>query len=162
VQFGKAFGQHVTVISRSEKKREMAMGELGADAFIASSNEQAIKGAAGSLDAVIDTVSAEHDFNQVLSLLKTNGKLVCVGAPPDSSSFRPFSIISKRLSICGSLIGGIKETQEMLDFCAEKKISCTCEVISADYVNEAFRRMGDGDVHFRFVIDTLRTSMTGL
>lgn len=161
VKFGKAFGQHVTVISRSEKKKELATKELGADALIASSNEEDLKKAAGSLDAVIDTVSAKHDLNQMLSLLKTDGKLVCVGVPPEPVPVRLPGILYSRLSICGSLIGGVKETQEMLDFCAEKNIFCTCEVISADYVNEAFKRMQDGDVHFRFVIDTLKTLVQG-
>lgn len=157
LQFGKAFGQHVTVLSRSNAKREMALGELGADAYLVSNDEDAMAAAAGSLDAIIDTVSAKHDLNELLNLLDIDGKLISVGAPAEPLEVGMFNLLAKRRMIGGSLIGGIKETQEMLDFCADKGISCTCEVIDASYTNEAFDRMEKGDVHFRFVIDTLKS-----
>ena len=157
MQFGKAFGQHVTVISRSDKKKDMALNELGADEFLVSKDEDAMAGAAMSLDAIIDTVAAKHDLNEYLNLLTIDGKLISVGAPAEPLEVGMFNLLGKRRMIGGSLIGGIKETQEMLDFCADNDISCTCEVIDADYMNKAFDRMEAGDVHFRFVIDTLKS-----
>ena len=133
------------------------MNELGADAYIATSSEDAIKEAAESFDAIVDTVSAKHDIQQLLGLLKVDGKLLCVGVPPEPYTVSAAGFVMRRRLIGGSLIGGIKETQEMLDFCAEKDISCDVEVVGADYVNKAVDRIVDGDVKFRFVIDTLKT-----
>jgi D-arabinose 1-dehydrogenase-like Zn-dependent alcohol dehydrogenase len=156
-RFAKAFGQKVTVLSRSDKKKDFALKELGADAYIPTSDEEAVKAAAESFDAIVDTVSAKHDLQQLLGLLKVDGKLLCVGVPPEPYSVSAAGFVMRRRMIAGSLIGGIKETQEMLDFCAEKDISCEVEVIDADYTNEAVKRIIDGDVKFRFVIDTLKT-----
>jgi alcohol dehydrogenase (NADP+) len=135
----------------------LASTSLGADAYIATSSEDAIKEAAESFDAIVDTVSAKHDIQQLLGLLKVDGKLLCVGVPPEPYTVSAAGFVMRRRLIGGSLIGGIKETQEMLDFCAEKDISCDVEVVGADYVNKAVDRIVDGDVKFRFVIDTLKT-----
>jgi D-arabinose 1-dehydrogenase-like Zn-dependent alcohol dehydrogenase len=155
VKFGKAFGQHVTVISRSDAKRKDAMKSLCADAFIASSDAEAVRAASESFDAIVDTVSAQHDIQQLLSMLTTDGKLLCVGVPSDPYQIHASGLVMKRRMIAGSLMGGIKETQEMLNFCAEKSITSDVEVINADDVNEAVERMVTGDVKYRFVIDTL-------
>lgn len=155
VKFGKAFGQHVTVLSRTDAKREDALKSLGADAFIATSDAEAVTAAAASFDAIIDTVAAQHDIQQLLDMLTTDGKLLCVGVPNKPYQIHASGFIMKRRTITGSLIGGIKETQEMLNFCAEKNITSDVEVIKANYVNEAVHRMVAGDVKYRFVIDTL-------
>jgi len=153
VKFGKALGQHVTVISRSDDKKETAMKELGADDFLISKDEDAMKQAAMKFDAIIDCVSAPHDLQQMLSLLKPSGKLIILGIPTKPYEITASSIIPKRRMIAGSLIGGVKETQEMLDFCAEKNITSMVEVVTADKINESFERMHKGDVKYRFVID---------
>jgi 8-hydroxygeraniol dehydrogenase len=144
VKFGKAFGCHVTVLSRGHKKEEMALKELGADAFIATGNEDEVKQAAESLDAIIDTVAMPHDIQQLLGMLKVDGKLICVGIPSEPYSLSAAGFVMRRRMIGGSLIGGLKETQDMLDFCAEKNIVSDVEVIGADYVNEAYKRTEDG------------------
>jgi alcohol dehydrogenase (NADP+) len=132
--------------------------ELGADDFCATSdNEEGIKAHAETFDAIVDTVAANHDINQLLGMLTVDGKLLCVGVPSEPYAIAAAGFIMRRRTIAGSLIGGIKETQEMLDFCAEKDISCDVEVINADYVNKAVERIVDGDVKFRFVIDTLKS-----
>jgi uncharacterized zinc-type alcohol dehydrogenase-like protein len=105
-------------------------------------------------DFIIFTVSAECDFSLYLNLLKTNGKLILVGAPPTPIPISAFSIIPTRRTIAGSMIGGIKETQDMLDFCSIHNIVCDIETISADKINEAYERAVAGDVKYRFVIDT--------
>ena len=101
----------------------------------------------------MDTVSAEHDYNFYLGLLRTNGTMVCVGVPPSPTPVAAFSIIFGRKSLAGSLIGGLPETQEMLDFCAEHNIVSDIELIRMDEINEAYERMVKGDVRYRFVID---------
>lgn len=151
VKFGKAFGCHVVVLSTSISKREEALQRLGADEFVHVKNPEEMNAFTGTLDGIIDTVSAHHDLS--ISLLKTNGKYVCVGAPPEAFSVNAFSLIFKRIMIGGSLIGGIKETQEMLEFCAKENIVCDIEKIPIDYINEAYERMMKSDVRYRFVID---------
>ena len=153
VKFGKAFGCHVTVISTSPSKKEEAMSGLGADAFLVSKDEEEMKAAARSLDGIINTVSAQHDLAPYLDLLKTNGKLVLVGVPPEPFGLHAFQVIGKRVSVGGSLIGGIKETQEMLDFCGENGIVSDIEKVDIHYVNTAMERMIKSDVKYRFVID---------
>lgn len=153
VRFWKAFGCHVTVISRSESKRDEALHRLGADNFIVSTNEEEMHTHAGTLDGIIDTVSAPHDLGVTLAFLKVNGKYVLVGAPTEPYSVNAFQLLFRRNMIAGSLIGSIKETQEMLDFCAEKKIVCDIEKIPIDYINTAYERMMKSDVRYRFVID---------
>ncbi|KAG2436960.1 hypothetical protein HXX76_006476 [Chlamydomonas incerta] len=144
VKIGKGLGLHVTVIFTSEAKREEAVKHLGADAFIA---------AAGSLDGIIDTVSAKHDLAALVGLLRVDGRLVLVGVPEVPLDLPSAALIFKRAMVSGSLIGGIKQTQEMLDFCGEKGITASIEKIPIDYVNTAYERMLRSDVRYRFVID---------
>jgi len=152
VKFGKAFGAHVTVISTS-KSKEADAKRLGADAFLLSTDAEAVQRAADSFDFILDTVSAEHDLNSVLSMIKQDGSLVLVGVPPQAPAIHPFSLIPRRRSVAGSMIGGIKETQEMLDFCAEKGIVSDIELIPMSEINNAYARMIKNDVRYRFVID---------
>ncbi len=108
---------------------------------------------ANYFDFILDTVSASHDYNLYLNMLNTNGKMVCVGAPPDPAQVPAFNLIMNRRSLGGSLIGGIPETQEMLDYCAEHNIVSDVEVINIKDINQAYERMIKGDVRYRFVID---------
>lgn len=157
VKFGKAFGMHVTVISRSENKKKDALEHLGADAYLVSSDEEQMAAAANTLDGIVDTVAIDHDFNTYVNLLDTNGKYVVVGLQPEPIKFGAFSLIGKRVSFGGSLIGGIQETQEMLDFCSANNIVCDIEKVPMSYANEAFERMIKGDVKYRFVLDVNAT-----
>ncbi|KAI7835473.1 hypothetical protein COHA_010630 [Chlorella ohadii] len=153
VKWGKAFGCEVTVISTSPSKKDEALNRLGADKFVVSRNKEEMEAAAGTLDGIVDTVSAKHDLVTYLSLLKTNGKFVIVGVPAEPFELPSFAVVFKRLTVGGSLIGGIKETQEMLDFAAQHGIVCDTEKIGIDYVNTAMERLVKNDVHYRFVID---------
>lgn len=153
VKFLKAMGIKTTIISTSPHKRDEALSVLGADAFLVSRDEEAMKSAAATMDGLIDTVSANHDLAGLLALLKTSGTLVCVGVPPDPPAMPTFSMVFRRLKIGGSLIGGIQETQEMLDFCGKHNITCMSEIIPITEVNTAFERMLKSDVRYRFVID---------
>jgi alcohol dehydrogenase (NADP+) len=152
VKFGKAFGAHVTVISTSPSKQADAQ-RLGADAFLLSTDQEQVQKAANSFDLILDTVSAEHDLNSMLSMVKLDGSLVLVGVPPQAPTVHPFSLIPRRRSLAGSMIGGIRETQEMLDFCAEKGIVSDVEMIAIADINKAYERMIKNDVRYRFVID---------
>jgi alcohol dehydrogenase (NADP+) len=152
VKFGKAFGAEVTVFSRSDDKRKEAE-RLGATAFAATSQEGTFSRLARKFDFIIDTVSGAHDYNSYLDLLKTDGTFIMVGAPSEPISIRAFSLILYRRRLVGSLIGGIRETQEMLNFCGEHGITSDVEVISIQHTNEAYERVLRGDVRFRFVID---------
>ncbi|MEY4668021.1 MAG: hypothetical protein RL518_720 [Pseudomonadota bacterium] len=152
VKFGKAFGAHVTVISTS-KSKEADAKRLGADDFLLSTDAEAVQKATDRFDLILDTVSAEHDLNTVLSMIKLDGTLVLVGVPPQAPAVHPFSLIPRRRSIAGSMIGGIRETQEMLDFCAEKGIVSDIELIPMNEINNAYSRMIKNDVRYRFVID---------
>jgi uncharacterized zinc-type alcohol dehydrogenase-like protein len=152
VKFGVAFGAEVTVLSTSPKKEADAK-KLGAHHFVVTSDPEQIKAAQGSFDFILDTVSAEHDFNMYLSLLKTDGTMMCVGAPSKPAEISAFSLLAGRKSVAGSGIGGIKETQEMLDFCAENNIVSDIEMIDIKDISEAYERMEKGDVRYRFVID---------
>lgn len=151
VKFAKAFGAHVTVLSQSEKKREDALS-LGADDYLAMNAPDAFEKNAGRFEFLLNTVSAPHDLNQYLSLLKLDGRMVLVGLP-DPTPVAAFGLVSRRRSMSGSLIGGIRETQEMLDFCGERGIVCDIEVIPMSAINEAYERMMRSDVRYRFVID---------
>ncbi|PRW50837.1 putative mannitol dehydrogenase [Chlorella sorokiniana] len=151
VKLAKAFGCEVTVISTSPNKKEEACACLGADHFVVRARE--MKAAVGSLDGIIDTVSAKHDLASYLSLLKTDGALVMVGLSPDPLEVLAFSLTSRRRTLAGSGIGGIKETQEMLDFCGQHNVTCDIELINIDYVNQAMDRLEKNDVRYRFVID---------
>ncbi len=152
VKFAASFGADVTVLSTSPSKKEDALA-LGAHHFAVTKEADTMKKLAGSFDFILNTVSAQHDYNEYLNLLKLNGTMVVVGVPPHPSPVQAFSLIGKRRSIAGSLIGGIKQTQEMLDYCAEHNIVSDVEVIKADYINEAYERTIKADVRYRFVID---------
>eukprot|EP00250_Pteridium_aquilinum_P006634 c16513_g1_i1 orf=331-1392(-) len=153
VKFAKAFSLKVTVISTSPNKKKEALEHLGADSFLISSDRDAMKEASKSIDYIIDTISAPHELEPLLDLLTVNGKLVLVGAPPEPLQFHSPALIIGRRIVGGSLIGGIQETQEMLDFCGEKGITSTIEKISVDYLHTALDRLSKSDVKYRFVID---------
>ena len=152
VKFGVAFGAEVTVLSTSPKKEADAKA-LGAHHFVVTTDPAQIKAARGTFDFILDTVSAAHDFNMYLSLLKTDGTHICVGAPSEPAKISAFSLLGGRKSVAGSGIGGIKETQEMLDFCAANKIVSDIEIINIKDIQTAYDRMEKGDVRYRFVID---------
>lgn len=152
VKLAAAMGAEVTVISTSDSKEADAK-RLGAANFINSKKENAFKGHEKSFHFILNTVSAPHSYDALLPLLKTNGTMTLVGAPPAPSEIVGFNLIMQRRSIAGSLIGGIKETQEMLDFCAEHNIVSDVEMISMDEINTAYERVLKSDVKYRFVID---------
>ena len=152
VKFGVAFGAELTVLSTSPKKEEDAK-KLGAHHFVVTTDPEQVKAAANSFDYILDTVSAEHDFNMYLGMLRTNGTHICVGIPPKPAEIAAFSIVGGRKSLAGSSIGGIAETQEMLDFCAEHNIVSDIEMIDIKDITAAYERMEKGDVKYRFVID---------
>lgn len=152
VKFANSFGAEVTMLSTSPSKEKDAR-RLGAHHFALTKDAETVKKLYASFDFIIDTVSAEHDYNMYLNMLKVDGTMICVGAPPKPSLIAAFSLIPGRKSIAGSLIGGIRETQEMLDYCAENNIVSDVEVINIDQINEAYERMLKNDVRYRFVID---------
>jgi uncharacterized zinc-type alcohol dehydrogenase-like protein len=152
VKFGVSFGAEVTMLSSSPSKQEDAR-KLGAHKFVLTSDPEQLKSVQGSFDFIIDTVSAPHDYNQYLGLLRTNGVLICVGAPPAPAQIYAFNLIGGRKSITGSLIGGLPETQEMLDYCAQHSIVSDVEMINIQDIHRAYDRMLKGDVKYRFVID---------
>jgi uncharacterized zinc-type alcohol dehydrogenase-like protein len=152
VKFAHALGAEVTVLSHSANKEADAR-KLGADHFILTTDAEQMKAVRRNFDLILDTVSAEHDVNNYLALLRTNGTLVVIGLPGVPFSVNANSLLSGRRSMAGSMIGGIAELQEMLNFCGEKKIVSEIELISADYVNKAYERTIESDVRFRFVID---------
>ncbi|TKC63973.1 NAD(P)-dependent alcohol dehydrogenase [Pedobacter hiemivivus] len=152
VKIAASMGADVTVLSRSKDKEKDA-AKLGAHHFELTTDPDNMKRMGSSFNFIIDTVSAEHDYNQYLALLKTNGVMVLLGAPPKPSEVSAFQLIGGRRSLVGSLVGGIKETQEMLDYCAEHNITSDIELINIDQINEAYERTLAGDVHYRFVID---------
>jgi alcohol dehydrogenase (NADP+) len=152
VKFASSFGAEVTMLSTSASKEADAR-RLGAQKFCLTSDPKQTKALKGYFDFIIDTVSAPHDYNLFLSLLSTNGIHICVGAPPSPSEVAAFSLIGNRRSIAGSLIGGLPETQEMLDYCSAGNIVSDVEVIAIKDINQAYDRMLKGDVRYRFVID---------
>ncbi|MCY8979272.1 NAD(P)-dependent alcohol dehydrogenase [Bacillus halotolerans] len=152
IQFAHALGAEVTVLSRSMNKKEEAL-ELGADHYYASSNQATFTELAGRFDVILNTVSANLDVDAYLSMLRIDGTLVNVGAPAEPDKYSVFSLIMGRRSLAGSLVGGIPETQEMLDFAAQHGIAPKIEVIRADQVDEAYERVLRSDVRYRFVID---------
>ncbi|MCX2452215.1 NAD(P)-dependent alcohol dehydrogenase [Pedobacter sp. PLR] len=152
VKLAASMGADVTMLSRSPEKAKDA-GELGAHHFALTTEKETMKGLANTFDFIIDTVSAEHDYNQYLALLRTNGVMILLGVPPTPSEVQAVQLIFGRRSLVGSLVGGIKETQEMLDYCAEHGITSDVEMIKIDQINEAYERTLTGDVRYRFVID---------
>lgn len=152
VKFAVALGADVTLLSHTPSKAQDAQ-RLGAHHFVLTTDEEQVKAVKNSFDFILDTVSAVHDYNSYLQLLRRDGTMVCVGGPPTGPGLASFNLIGQRRSIGGSLIGGIAETQEMLDFCAAHNIVSDVEVIDISYINEAYERMLRGDVRYRFVID---------
>ncbi len=153
VKLAHAMGAEVSVLSQSLKKKED--GErLGADHYYATSDESTFEDLAGTFDLILNTVSANLDLGRYLSLLKTDGAFVELGAPEHPMVVPAFALIPRRRTLAGSMIGSIAQTQEMLDFCGEHELGAEVEVISADQVNEAFERVVASDVRYRFVIDT--------
>jgi uncharacterized zinc-type alcohol dehydrogenase-like protein len=152
VKWGVAFGADVTVLSTSASKEKDAKA-LGAHHFVVTTDKEQVKAVRGKFDFILDTVSAEHDMNMYLSLLKTDGVHICVGAPPKPMLISPFPLLGGRKSVAGSGIGGIPETQEMLDFCAENNVVSDIEVIAMKDITASYGRMLKGDVRYRFVID---------
>jgi uncharacterized zinc-type alcohol dehydrogenase-like protein len=153
VKIASAMGAEVTVLSQTMKKQRDGL-KMGAKHFFATSDQSTFKKLAGSFDLIINTVSADIDLNAYLSLLKTNGHMVLVGVPEKPMMIHPFPLIMGRRSLAGSLIGGIRETQEMLDFCGKHNITPEIELIPFQKVNEAYERVIKSDVRYRFVIDT--------
>lgn len=152
VKFARAFGAKVVVFTTSSRKQDDAL-KLGADELIVSTDAETMKKHTGSFDFILDTVSGEHDINAYLSLLRRDGTVTLVGLPPKPLSVGAFPLIVGRKSLSGSNIGGIRETQEMLDFCGEHGITADIETLPIQNVNEAFARLEKGDVKYRFVID---------
>lgn len=152
VKLASAMGAHVVLFTTSPNKKEDAQ-RLGAHEVVVSKNQNEMDRHVNSFDFILDTVSAQHDLNAYLALIKRDGTLTLVGAPEHAPAVEPFSLIFKRRQYAGSLIGGIPETQEMLDFCAEHKLTADVEVIPIQKINEAYERMLRSDVKYRFVID---------
>ncbi|MFG2710285.1 NAD(P)-dependent alcohol dehydrogenase [Streptomyces goshikiensis] len=153
VKIAHALGAEVTVLSQSLRKREDGL-KLGASHYYATSDETTFEKLAGSFDLILSTVSAPLDLGAYLGLLRVDGALVNVGAPEEPVALNLFSVIGGRKTLAGSMIGGIAETQEMLDFCAEHGLGSEIELIRADEINEAYERVLASDVRYRFVIDT--------
>jgi uncharacterized zinc-type alcohol dehydrogenase-like protein len=152
VKFAHALGAYVVVFTTSPNKKNDAF-RLGADDVIVSTDDDQMNKHAGSFDFILDAVSAEHDINVYIQLLRRDGNITLVGAPDKPNSISGFGLLFKRRSISGSLIGGIAETQEMLDFCGKHNITADVEVIPIQKVNEAYERLLKSDVKYRFSID---------
>ena len=153
IKLAHAMGAHVVAFTTSASKRQDALA-LGASEVVVSRNAEEMAGHAASLDFILNTVAVPHDLDAFFTLLKRDGTMALVGAPATPHpSAQVFNLIMKRRSLAGSMIGGIPETQEMLDFCAEHGIVADIETIRAEQVNEAYERMLRGDVKYRFVID---------
>ncbi len=152
VKIAHAMGAEVTVLSQSLSKKEDGLS-MGADHYYATSDPQTFTDLQGKFDLIINTVSATMDWNQYLNLLRRDGAMVVVGIPDSNIPIAAFPLVMGRKSLAGSLIGGIKETQEMLDFCSAHNIACDIEIIPIQKVNEAYDRILKSDVKYRFVID---------
>jgi len=152
LKFAKAMGAHVTVISHSEKKKDDAF-RMGADSFFVSTDPENLTQLKNSFDLIFDTVSAEHDINLYLNTLKLNGTIVVIGLPGKPFSVNAGTLLGARRSMAGSMIGGMKDLQEMIDFCGEKNILSEVEIVAPEQINQAFTRTVASDVRYRFVID---------
>jgi alcohol dehydrogenase (NADP+) len=152
VKFAASFGAEVTVLSTSPHKEADARA-LGAHHFLLTTNEEQAKTRMSYFDFIMDTVSSRHDYNLPVSMLKTDGTLICVGAPPEPIELQAFPLLFQRRRVVGSLIGGLPETQEMLDYCAAKNITADIEMIAMKDIHQAYERMEKSDVKYRFVID---------
>lgn len=155
LKFAHAMGAHVVLFSTSAKKKDDAL-RLGANEVVLSNDANAMQKHAASFDIILDTVSADHDLNVLTPLLKLDSTLVLVGAPDRPAAVSAFPLIMKRRSIVGSAIGGIKETQEMLDFCGKHNIVSDIEIVPTTKINEAYKRLLANDVKYRFVVDIAR------
>jgi uncharacterized zinc-type alcohol dehydrogenase-like protein len=153
VKIAHALGAEVTVLSQSLRKKDDGL-KLGADHYYATSDPKTFEELRGTFDLILSTVSAPLNLDQFLSLLRTDGAFVNVGAPEEPVALNLFSVIGGRKTLAGSGIGGIQETQEMLDFCAEHGLGAEIELIAASEINEAYERVLNSDVRYRFVIDT--------
>jgi alcohol dehydrogenase (NADP+) len=152
VKFAHALGAHVVVFTTSPQKKEDAI-RLGADEVVVSREAEQMHQHAGSFDFILDAISAEHDINSYIQLLRRDGNITLVGAPPKPLAVSAFGLLLGRRSLSGSPIGGIAETQEMLDFCGKHNITADVEIIPIQKVNEAYERMLKSDVKYRFSID---------
>jgi uncharacterized zinc-type alcohol dehydrogenase-like protein len=152
VKFARAFGAHVVVFTTSPGKKEDAL-RLGADEVIISRNAEEMKKHAGTFNFILDTIAADHDINAYINMLGRDGNITLVGAPETPLQVSAFALLFGRKSLSGSLIGGIAETQEMLDFCALHNITSDVEVVPIQKINEAYGRMVKSDVKYRFSID---------
>ncbi|XP_022843737.1 probable cinnamyl alcohol dehydrogenase isoform X1 [Olea europaea var. sylvestris] len=159
VKIAKAMGHHVTVISSSNKKRKEAMEDLNADVFLVSTDEDEMRKAANSLDYILDTVPVFHPLQSYLSLLKTQGKFILVGAPQQPLEIQAGVMIAGNKTVTGSFIGSMKDVQELLDFWAGKGMTTMIEVVKMSYVNKAFERMEKNDVRYRFVLDVAGSNL---
>lgn len=158
VKMAKAFGHQVTVISTSPSKENEAKQRLGADYFLVSTDAKQMQRGKRTLDVILDTVSAKHSLGPILELLKVNGTLVVVGAPDRPIELPSFPLIFGKRAVKGSMTGGMKETQEMMDVCGKHNITCDVELIKPDKINQALDRLARNDVRYRFVIDIAGTS----
>ena len=152
VKLAVALGAEVTLLSTSAAKEQDAR-RLGAHEFALTSASGVFRKLAGRFDLIVDTISAQHDLNRYLGMVKVDGAMVLLGVPPEAAPVNAFSLIGGRKTLAGSLIGGIAETQELLDFCAERGIVADVEVIPVQAIDTAYERMIRGDVRYRFVID---------
>jgi uncharacterized zinc-type alcohol dehydrogenase-like protein len=152
VKFAHALGAHVVAFTTSARKKEDAL-RLGADEVVVSTDADSMQKHTGSFDFILDTVSAEHDINAYINLLRRDGNITLVGAPERPLAVPAFGLITGRRSLSGSPIGGIAETQEMLDFCGQSNITADVEVIPIQNINEAYERLLKSDVKYRFSID---------
>jgi uncharacterized zinc-type alcohol dehydrogenase-like protein len=152
VKLAASMGAEVTVLSTSRSKEPDAL-RCGAHDFALTSDDATFKRLASRFDLLIDTISAPHDYDAYLAMLRVEGAMVLLGVPPAPAPVHAFSLIGGRRTLSGSLIGGIAETQEMLDYCAQREITADVEVVPIQMINEAYERMMRGDVHYRFVID---------
>jgi uncharacterized zinc-type alcohol dehydrogenase-like protein len=155
LKFAHALGAHVVLFTTSAKKKDDAL-RLGADEVVLSNDANAMQKHAASFDMLLDTVSADHDLNALTALLKLDSTLVLVGAPDRPASVSAFPLLMKRRSIAGSGIGGIRETQEMLEFCGKHNIVSDIELMKTNQINEAYKRLLANDVKYRFVLDIAR------
>ena len=155
VKFANAFGAEVVLFTTSPGKAGDAK-RFGAHEVVLSRDEEAMKRQLNSFDFILDTASGKHDLNAYLKLLKRDGALTLVGIPAEPEAISVMPLVRRRRSLVGSLIGGIAETQEMLDFCADRGITCEIEMIPMEQINEAYERMLKSDVKYRFVIDVAR------
>jgi hypothetical protein len=160
LKFAHAFGAHTVLFTTSPSKSADAK-RMGADEIVISKNEAEMQKHVNSFDFILDTVSADHDLNVYLNLLKRDGTMTLVGAPPKPPAVQIFGLLMKRCQLAGSGIGRIRETQEMLDFCAEHGITSDIELIPIQQINEAYERLLKSDVNYRFVIELRISSSYG-